>query len=124
MVLVDGVVTVDRIAADHVAEPDEQLDALVLAQLDDVLARELDASRLHRDAVAAEDAEFLEVDVQRMLPASGRVHEDPPLELVALRAEAERRAVHELAVHLPAAVAALEAERPRDPRRGRADVGQ
>src|SRR3954453_20171345 len=37
MVLVDGVVTVERIAADHVTEPDEQLDRVAEAHLHDVL---------------------------------------------------------------------------------------
>src|SRR5436853_2257410 len=38
MVLVHGVVTVERIAADHVAEADEQLDGVAEAHLHHVLA--------------------------------------------------------------------------------------
>src|SRR3954452_7639057 len=124
MVLVDGVVTVNGKAAIHVTEPDEQLDLVVEAQLHDVLAGELDVAGQDRSAVAPQDAELLEVDVHRMLPSPRLVPDDPPLELVHLTGEPEARAVHELAVDLPAAVAALEAERPRDARHGPADVGK
>src|SRR4051812_15278013 len=123
MVLVDGVVTVDGIAADHVTEADEDLDLLV-GEDHDVLAAKLDLPRQGRHAVAADDAELLEVDVDRVRPPPGVVLDDPPLELVHLRHEAELRAVHEPAVDLPSAVAALEAEPPGDPRLGRGDVRQ
>src|SRR5262249_44546960 len=124
VILVDRVVTVDGEAALHVTETDEQFDLVVEPQLHDVLAGELDVAGLYLDAVAAEDPELLEVDVHRVLPGARLVLDDPALELVHLRSEAEHGAVHELPVHLPAAVAALEAERAREPWHGRADVGQ
>src|SRR4051794_1375999 len=104
MVLVHGVVTVNREAAPHVTEPDQQLDRVVEAKLHHVLARDLDVPGKDPPAVAADDPELLEVDVHRVLPPARVVVDDPPLELVLLRREAEPRAVHELPVPLPAAV--------------------
>jgi hypothetical protein len=79
----------------------------------DVLARELHVARPDRDAVAAEDAELLEVDVDRVLPAARVVLEDPPL-----RRWPEREAEAVQSMNWPftchAAVAALEPERPRE----------
>ena len=91
MVFVDGVVTVQRIAARHVAKPDENLDLIDEPQLYNALARELDVSGPDRHAVAAEDAEFHGVDVDRMLPVAGVVLDDPPLRGVGMRREAETR---------------------------------
>src|SRR5689334_6960681 len=113
MVLMDRVVTVEGIATLHVTELDEDLDLLV-GEDHDVLPRELDVAGLDRHTVATEDPEFLEVDVDRMLPTARVVLDDPPLEGVPLRGEAEPGAVHELAVDLPAPAAALEAERAGD----------
>src|SRR4051794_29333373 len=123
MVLVHRVMTMEREAAPHVPEPDEDLDVLV-AELHDVLAREVEVAGTDRHAVAAEDAELLEVDVDRARPSARLVPDDPPLGLIHLRGEAKAGAVHELPVDLPAAVAALEPERPRDARCEVGDLGQ
>src|SRR4051795_4339492 len=123
MVLVHRVMTMEREAAPHVPEPDEDLDVLV-AELHDVLAREVEVAGTDRHAVAAEDAELLEVDVDRVRPSARLVPDDPPLGLIHLRGEAKAGAVHELPVDLPAAVAALEPERPRDARCEVGDLGQ
>src|SRR5439155_9237249 len=120
---VDDVVAVDGEVAAEVAEAEEQLDRLVEAEADDVLARALRRARSRRGAIDAQDLEFLQVDVDRMLPAAGIVHEPPSLGRVALHPEADLVAVREAAVHGPLAVLTLEAERARDARRLRG-VGQ
>src|SRR5215211_3985278 len=88
MVLVDGVVTVDGVAALHVTEPDENLDLLVLHQ-QDVLASEVHVAGRDVDAIALDHPEFLAVDVDGVRPAPRLVGDDPPLELVGLDGEAE-----------------------------------
>src|SRR3954452_19372869 len=123
MVLVQRAVTMEREAALHVTDPDEDLDVLV-AELHDVLTREVEVAGTDRHAVAVEDAELLEVDVDWVRPSARLVPDDPALRLIHLRGEPKAGAVHELAVDLPAAVAALEAERPRDARCEVGDLGQ
>ena len=58
-------------------EAHEQLDALVRSHVDDVLQAGLVGER--RPAVAADDQEVHDVDVDRMETPTGRVVEDPPL---------------------------------------------
>src|SRR5262245_26404740 len=113
MVFVDGVVAVHRIAAAEIAEPHDQLDLLVELQSHDILPREFHVAALNLTAVAPDDPEFLQVDVNRVLPAAGAVPQDPSLGGVALNGETEPRAVHQLSVDLPLTVAALEPEAAR-----------
>src|SRR5262249_38223671 len=78
--------------------------------------RVLDRAASDGPPVALQELELLEVDVDRVLPAAGAVLEDPVLGGVAAHAVADAVAAHELAVDLPLAVPALEAEVAREAR--------
>jgi hypothetical protein len=78
-------------------------------------AAEFDVAASTLPTVAPDNPEFLEVDVNRVLPAAGNVPEDPPLRRIALDGETESRAVHQLVVDRPLAVRAIEPERARQP---------
>src|SRR5919106_4864253 len=73
VIFVQRVVTVDRITAAEVAEPHDYFDLLVLTQTDHIFPRELHVAALNLPAVTPDDAEFLQVDVNGMLPAAGVV---------------------------------------------------
>src|SRR5206468_11781035 len=115
VVLVDRVVAVHGPAAPEVTEAKEQLDLLVEPEPGDVLAAEFDVAAPDEPVVAPHHLEFFEVNVDGMLPAAGVVLDDPAFGGVALDREAEARAVGELLIDRPLAVAALEPERARDP---------
>ena len=101
---------VHGIAAAEIPEPHHEFDLFVESQPHDVFAAGFHVPALDLLAVAADDAELLQVNVDGVLPSAGVVPQDPSLGGVALHGEAETRAVHELAVDLPLAVSALEAE--------------
>src|SRR5262249_5006192 len=101
-------------AASEVTEAEQELDLLVESQPGDVFAPEFDVTAPDELVVAADHLKFFEMDVDRMLPAAGVVLDDPALGSVALDREAEARAVGELLVDRPLAVASLEPERARD----------
>ena len=83
VVLVDEVVAVHHVPAALVLEAHDHADLLVLADVDDVLRALLVGSR--RPAVAVEDLEVDEVDVDRVEPAAARVLELPDLDVARAR---------------------------------------
>src|SRR2546426_6846728 len=110
----DRIVAVHGPAAAEVTEAEEQLDLLIEPEPGDVLAAKLDVAAPDELVIAADHLELFQVDVDGMLPAAGVVLDDPALGGVALDREAEARAVGELLIDCPLAVAALEPEGPRD----------
>src|SRR5205823_12261977 len=107
MIFVSGVGAVARVARAEVPEPHHDLNLLVESKTHHVLPGEFHVAALNQPAVPPDDPEFLQVDVDRVLPPAGIVPQDPPFRGVALDGEAEARAV-ELAVDLPLTVAAFE----------------
>src|SRR3954453_17217217 len=114
VVLVHQVVAVHHVLADLVLELHDHADLLGLTDVDDVLRAELVG--LRGLAVAVEDLEVDQVDVDRVEPAAARVLELPDLDLVLLRV-GDRQLVlgvddvlPGLAVDGPVAVLALEAD--------------
>jgi hypothetical protein len=94
-----------------------------VVQRRDVLARDL--ARARRHAVAAQDLKLLDVNVNRVHPPAGVVLQSPLLDGVLLHAKPDVAAVgvHEPAVDLPLAVAALKLQGAGHARRRRL-VGQ
>src|SRR5437016_3136257 len=111
MVLVHDVVAVHGIPPVEVPEAHEEPDLFVALQPHDVLPGHLVGRR--RDAVAREDAELLEMDVDRVLPVAGVVLQDPDLGRALPRRRTDLVHVEELAVDRPGAVLPLEPPRPR-----------
>src|SRR3954469_12020695 len=130
VVLVHQVVAVHHVLALLVLEAHDHAHLLGLADVDDVLRALLVV--LRRLAVAVEDLEVHEVDVDRVEPSAARVLELPDLDGVLLRV-GDRQLVlgvddvlPRLAVDGPVAVLALEADVADDRRAGvvLADVGR
>src|SRR5207244_2743902 len=102
VVFVHDVVTVHRVSAEEVSEAEEDPDLLVALEPDDVLPGDLVGGR--SGSIPGQDAEFLEMDVDRMLPVTGIVPEDPDLGGAPPRRGADLVDVEELAVDRPGAV--------------------
>src|SRR5437667_64392 len=115
VVLVNRVVAVHGIVPPEVPEAHHQLDLIVEPHLDDILPGELHVTRLDHPTVVLHDLELLQVNVDRVLPATRVVLQDPPFRRVPVHREADLVAIHEASVDLPLAVAALEAKLARDP---------
>src|SRR5688572_2495863 len=108
--------TVQRNLADEVAKPEVDFRLHVVFQPENVFSTLGNQSRvLWCLAIDQEGLEFFEMHVDRVLPPTGVVLEDPLLHAVALNSEADVVAItNELTVDLPLTVAPFEPERPRD----------
>src|SRR3954452_13458185 len=114
VVLVDEVVAVDHVPPGVRREPGDHADHLALADVHGVLRTEL--PRVRRLAVAIEDLEVDEVDVDGMEPAARVVAQLPDLDIAGARVgdDVLEAAVDDVvpreAVDRPPAVVALEVE--------------
>src|SRR6185437_2884746 len=70
-----------------------------------------------RSSIApAEYLELFQVNVNRVLPFTAIILQNPSFHAVSLHGEADLIAAHEAVIHYPAAVGLIKGERPRDAR--------
>ncbi len=118
VIFVNDVMAMYGVSPDKVAESEKHLRLHVVLQSEHVLAPRLnDPGSLRSLVVDPERLEFLEVHVNRVLPAARVVLENPSLDRVTLDGEADIVARCELPVDSPLTVVPLEPENACDQRR-------
>src|SRR5262249_2288548 len=108
VVLMDSVMAVRRVVALEVAEAHG--DEIILVELEAyyVFARYLHCRR--RCSISVQYPEFLQMNVDGVLPTSGAVHNVPVFRCVLFHRESDHSAISKLSIDGPLSIAAFELE--------------
>src|SRR6266516_1557125 len=112
----DHVVAMDGVLSCPVAEAEKELNAFVLMQPRYVLPRNFEIGRRH--AIARQDLVFFQMDVDRMLPITRQVVQDPMFHVILFNSKARFLRIDESSVDGPLAIQSVEFKAPRHTWRG------